>query len=64
MPIDVNSIRNATAGIKYALNAQPARFQLLCSHTVATILPSSKLPPMMITGIAAAEKIATRPATE
>ena len=52
------------AGIKYSLNTMPARFQLLCNHTVATILPSSSEPPMMITGTTAAENIAVRPATE
>ncbi len=52
------------AGIKYILNTMPARRQLLCNHTVATILPSSSEPPMMITGIVAAENMAVRPATE
>ena len=64
MPIEVNSIKNMTAGTRYALNKNPARFQLLCNQTVATILPSSRLPPMMITGIVAALKMAVRPATE
>ena len=64
MPIDVNSIRNATAGTRYALNKKPARFQLLCNQTVATILPSSNEPPMMMTGMVAALKMAVRPATE
>ena len=60
----VSTIRNAIAGIRYSLNIIPARFQLLCNHTVAAILPSSKLPPMIITGIAAAENMAVSPATE
>ena len=60
----VSIIRNVIAGIRYSLNTIPARRQLLCNHTVATILPSSSEPPMMITGIVAAENMAVRPATE
>jgi hypothetical protein len=57
-------MRNMIAGTRYSLNATPARFQLLCSQTVATILPASSAPPMIITGTTAAAKIAVRPTTE
>jgi uncharacterized surface anchored protein len=60
----VSNIRNMIAGTRYSLNATPTRFQLLWSQTVATILPASSAPPMIITGTTAAAKIAVRPTTE
>jgi hypothetical protein len=62
IPIDVINIRIATAGTKYHLNRRGARNQFWCNQTVATILPVSSTPPIMITGITAALNMAIRPA--
>ena len=64
IPTLVKNISTTTAGTKYNLNSVPALFQLLCNQTVATILPTSRVAPIMIIGIGNAEKIATKPVTE
>ena len=62
IPIEVININTVIAGIKYHLNSLGARCQFWCNQTVATILPVSSAPPMIITGMTAALNTAIKPA--
>ena len=61
MPIEVNRASAITAGTRYSFNNQLARCQYLRNHTVVVILPTSSMPPIIITGITAPAKIAVKP---
>ena len=64
MPMEVINIRIATLGTKYSLMAHLTRLQYSCNHTVITNLATSRIDPMITTGITDAAKIAVRPTME
>jgi len=57
----VINMSRTTATVRYDLINSGACFQNKCSHTALVSLPTSSTVPMIIIGIAAAAKIATRP---